>query len=100
MSLLRGEIESAIAALREPRWPRAETTADTKMPPPVARREEFLRGRPCFHCSKSLQQLPGSKGGQYIGFVLAVDGIDRVLHRACIADFVAGVPPVEMEETE
>lgn len=99
MSLLKDEVKSALSTLREPRWPCAETTVTTKtVPPPKARREEFPRGRPCFHCSKSLQQLSRSKGGQYVGFVLAVDGFDRVMHRACIADFVAGVLPAELEE--
>jgi hypothetical protein len=101
VTLLKNEIESAMATLREPRWPRAETTAATKTPPPPkARREEFSRRQPCFHCSKSLKMTNGSRPATYVGFVLNVDGFDRVLHQTCIADFVAGVLPAEMEDTE
>lgn len=98
MSLSREEIRSALDILREPHWPRAEATVPTKTPPlPTARREEFPRRQPCFHCSRSLQKANGGRPATYLGFVLNVDGFDRVLHKACVADFVAGVAPVEME---
>lgn len=63
-------------------------------------RVEFPRSRPCFRCSKSLRQLPQSQGGQYVGFLLVIDDFERVFHRACIADFLAGVLPAEMDEIE
>lgn len=59
-------------------------------------RVEFSNSIPCFHCSKSLQQLSRAKGagrGQYVGFVLQVDGIDRVFHLSCIDHFEQGICP-------
>lgn len=50
----------------------------------TAQRVVFQKSRPCFHCSKSLQQLSRAQGRGYVGFVLLVDGLERVFHRACV----------------
>lgn len=56
------------------------------------RHQTFKKSIPCFHCSKSLQQLPRSKGGKYVGFVLVVDGYERVFHSTCVEYFQRDMP--------
>lgn len=68
-------------------------------PQPQVERKLFDRSRPCFHCSKSLQQLPKSRGGKYVGFAMAVDGFERVFHQACIDPFLSGEPPETDDES-
>lgn len=63
------------------------------MDKPQVRRVTFKKSRPCFHCSKSLQQLPRSKGGEYVGFMLTVDGYERTFHQTCISCFLEDYPP-------
>lgn len=52
-------------------------------------RREYPKSIPCFHCSKSLQQLP--RRGNYVGFVIKDEqGFERVLHSDCVKRYLQG----------